>query len=143
MQAEIASRAVVLVIEDDPWTRAVETSLLADEGYTVVEAASGEEGLRLVRQRPPDVILLDLGLPARSGLDVLDLLRGDPATREIPVVVVSAYALLVDDASGPGRLATVQKPFDVADLLAQVDRAVESRQRAVPPGTAPAVVGAS
>lgn len=142
MQAEIADRAMVLVIEDDPWTRAVETSLLADEGYAVVEAASGEEGLRLVKQRPPDVILLDLGLPARSGLDVLDVLREDPATRHIPVVVVSAYALLVEDASAPGSLVTVQKPFDIADLLAQVHRAVQSRKDPCPPGAMPAVVRA-
>src|SRR5215471_14565493 len=81
----------VLVIEDDPWTRTITTALLAGEGFGVVEAKNGEEGLQQARAHGPDAILLDLALPTKSGLDVLRELKSEALTRDIPVIVVSAY----------------------------------------------------
>lgn len=79
----------VLVVEDDRFLRrACETSL-RQQGYAVRSAADGEEGLRLARTEPPDVVLLDLLMPKMTGLEVLRALREDEATRDIKVLVLS------------------------------------------------------
>ena len=91
MTVATSDQKTVLVIEDDPWTRTITTALLAGEGFAVVEAKNGEEGLSLARQHAPDAVLLDLALPTKSGLEVLRELKGDVATDAIPVIVVSAY----------------------------------------------------
>src|SRR5205085_5150489 len=88
----------VLVIEDDPWTRTITTALLAGEGFAVVEAKNGEEGLQQARDHTPDAILLDLALPTKSGLDVLRELKGESATATIPVIIVSAYGTLMNES---------------------------------------------
>src|SRR5207342_2433691 len=94
MIAATTGQKTVLVIEDDPWTRTITTALLAGEGFAVVEAKNGEEGLTLARQHTPDAVLLDLALPTKSGLDVLRELKSDDATAAIPVIIVSAYGML-------------------------------------------------
>jgi DNA-binding response OmpR family regulator len=113
----------ILVIEDDPWTRTITTALLAGEGFGVVEAKNGEEGLSLARQHAPDAVLLDLALPTKSGLEVLRELKGDAATGDIPVIIVSAYGMLMNEHDARQTAGIIQKPFDYDDLVAQVDRA--------------------
>ena len=115
--------ARVLVIEDDPWTRTITTALLAGEGFAVVEAKNGEEGLKLARSHAPHAILLDLALPTKSGLDVLRELKGDAPTSEIPVIIVSAYGSLMNEADAHHAAGVIQKPFDYDDLVGQVERA--------------------
>jgi len=113
----------VLVIEDDPWTRTITTALLAGEGFAVVEAKNGEEGLNLARAHSPSAILLDLALPTKSGLDVLRELKGDQPTRDIPVIIVSAYGTLMNETDAHNAAGVIQKPFDYDDLVGQVERA--------------------
>jgi CheY-like chemotaxis protein len=114
----------VLVVEDDPWIRSLMADLLAGEGYEVVEAPDGKQGLELASEREPDVILLDLAMPEVSGLDVLHELKSSNPTRDIPVIVVSAYAMLMMGSDARRADGVIQKPFDLADLLAQVQQAV-------------------
>jgi DNA-binding response OmpR family regulator len=111
---------VALVVEDDPATRALETDVLEEGGFNVIQARNGEDALRLAKERRPGVVLLDIALPTVSGFDVLRTLRSRPATSEVPVVLVSAYAGLVDDCEQRGANACVQKPSDIDGLLAQV-----------------------
>jgi DNA-binding response OmpR family regulator len=120
-----AGHKTVLIIEDDPWTRTITTALLAGEGFAVVEAKNGEEGLQLAREHAPDAVLLDLALPTKSGLEVLHDLKADTSTTSIPVLIVSAYGSLMNEHDA--RLATgvIQKPFDYDDLVGQVGRATE------------------
>jgi DNA-binding response OmpR family regulator len=113
----------VLVIEDDPWTRTITTALLAGEGFAVVEAKNGEEGLQMAREHAPDAILLDLALPTKSGLDVLRELKGEVTTQPIPVIVVSAYGSLMNEGDAHQTVGVIQKPFDYDDLVGQVERA--------------------
>jgi len=113
----------VLVIEDDPWTRTITTALLAGEGFAVVEAKNGEEGLQLARSHAPQAVLLDLALPTKSGLDVLRELKSDKTTSEIPVIIVSAYGALMNEADAHHAAGVIQKPFDYDDLVGQVERA--------------------
>ena len=123
MTVATLGQKTVLVIEDDPWTRTITTALLAGEGFAVVEAKNGEEGLQMAREHAPDAILLDLALPTKSGLDVLRELKGEVATQPIPVIVVSAYGSLMNEGDAHQAAGVIQKPFDYDDLVGQVERA--------------------
>jgi len=123
--AELQAKPLVLIVDDDSWIRTLMAELLASEGFAVLEASDGVRGLKLAQQRSPDVILLDLALPGRSGLEVLTVLKEQQPTREIPIIIVSAYALLLL-RDGLGRAdGMIQKPFDLSDLLAKVREAVD------------------
>ena len=80
MTVATTGQKTILVIEDDPWTRTITTALLAGEGFAVVEAKNGEEGLRRAHEHAPDAVLLDLALPTKSGLEVLRELKRDIST---------------------------------------------------------------
>ena len=123
MTVATPGQKTVLVIEDDPWTRTITTALLAGEGFAVVEAKNGEEGLSQARSHTPDAILLDLALPTKSGLDVLRELKGEAVTHDIPVIVVSAYGSLMNESDAHQAVGVIQKPFDYDDLVGQVERA--------------------
>jgi CheY-like chemotaxis protein len=100
-------------------------ALLGGEGYEVIEAKNGEEALQLAEQHIPDVVLLDLGLPTKSGLDVLRELKHRDPTRSIPVIVVSAYSTLMSDDDAKFATGTLHKPFNYEDLVDQVGRAAQ------------------
>jgi CheY-like chemotaxis protein len=123
MTVATMGQKTVLVIEDDPWTRTITTALLAGEGFAVVEAKNGEEGLKQARTHAPDAILLDLALPTKSGLEVLRELKGEAPTQHIPVIVVSAYGTLMNESDAHHTVGVIQKPFDYDDLVGQVERA--------------------
>jgi DNA-binding response OmpR family regulator len=115
-----AKRTLALIVEDDPATRALEEILLEADGFAVLTAKNGEEGIRLARERCPAVILLDLALPSASGFDVLKTLKSSVDTAEIPVVLISAYANLVENCATRGASGCVQKPFDIDELVSEV-----------------------
>src|SRR5919204_3208623 len=123
MTVAVTGQRTVLVIEDDPWTRTITTALLAGEGFAVVEAKNGEEGLNAARQHAPDAVLLDLALPTKSGLEVLRELKNDDSTGHIPVIIVSAYGSLMNEHDAHQADGVIQKPFDYDDLVGQVERA--------------------
>ncbi len=123
MIAANSGQKTVLIIEDDPWTRTITTALLAGEGFAVVEAKNGEEGLNLAREHAPDAVLLDLALPTKSGLEVLRELKASDQTEGIPVIVVSAYGTLMNEHDAHQAEGVIQKPFDYDDLVGQVERA--------------------
>ncbi len=118
-------KKTVLVVEDDPWARTVTSALLAGEGFAVLEAKNGEEGLVLASSMRPDVVLLDIGLPTKSGLEVLHDLKQDPKTQNTPVIIVSAFGDLVRGLHVEQTHAVVQKPFDYDELVGCVRSAVE------------------
>jgi CheY-like chemotaxis protein len=123
MTVAVTGQRTVLVIEDDPWTRTITTALLAGEGFAVVEAKNGEEGLRQADLHTPDVVLLDLALPTKSGLEVLRELKANPRTADVPVIVCSAYGTLMSEHDAQQAAGVIQKPFDYDDLVSQVERA--------------------
>jgi signal transduction histidine kinase len=79
----------VVVIDDDPLDLSLVEAVLAPEGFTVLRAASGMEGVKLVRERHPGVVLLDLMMPDMDGFSVVEMLRGEPATADVPIVVLT------------------------------------------------------
>jgi two-component system, cell cycle response regulator DivK len=82
--------ATVLLIDDSKFLRRANELSLTKAGHQIVTASDGEEGLRLAREKKPDIIVLDMLLPKLSGADLLQLLKGDPHTAKIPVVVLSS-----------------------------------------------------
>ncbi|MBI2973781.1 MAG: response regulator, partial [Armatimonadetes bacterium] len=83
------NKGTILIIDDQERSRSLYRALLLREGYEVLEAESGERGLELVKSAKPDVIILDLFLPALSGSDVLERIRADDSTKKIPIIVLS------------------------------------------------------
>lgn len=86
--ADLANKKV-LVVEDDPFLAQLLTNRLQKLGVVVLRAADGEEGLSMLREDKPNLVLLDLILPKKSGFEVLEEVRADPAIQGTPVIVVS------------------------------------------------------
>jgi CheY-like chemotaxis protein len=114
----------VLVIEDEAPLRANLARILSAEGYQVVVAADGDEGVRRVRETRPDAVICDILMPRLDGFGVLAALRSRPETAAIPFIFLTASADKVDLARGlqSGANEYVTKPFRIADLLAAVKR---------------------
>jgi CheY-like chemotaxis protein len=117
----------IVLADDDDDLRAVYAACLGTAGYTVVEAADGQQTVALVRARRPELLLLDIWMPGFNGFEVLDALRHDPAAARLKVVMLSsqsdADARL--EAFGAGAVAYLIKGLGLADLLDQVRRALE------------------
>jgi len=110
----------VLIVEDDPAIREVIADALETEGYEVVQAVDGVDGLRLAHEKPPDIILLDLMMPNMDGRTFRANQRQDGKLAHIPVVIVSAVA--AGQESGLDAVAYLHKPFDLNDLYRVVAR---------------------
>ncbi len=107
----------VLVAEDDADTAALLSDVLAGAGYAVTVIESGLGLLGEVRRLHPSVVILDLGLPYRSGVSLLTELKADPYTATIPVVVISGLVDLLPPDRTPLAAVILRKPFTVAELL--------------------------
>ena len=118
------SDRTVLHIEDNEYNRKIVRQLLSRTTYRLLEAADGEEGLAVAKRELPDLILMDVQLPKLSGLDATRLLRADPRTANIPLVVVTSFALSGDDrkAMDAGASAYLAKPYSPRDLMALINR---------------------
>lgn len=116
------NNARVVVIEDEPDIVEVMSYNLKREGFRVSTSARGDEGLKLVRNLAPSLVILDLMLPGTDGLTVCQQLKGDPVTREIPIIIVSAKGEESDVVIGLGMGADdyLAKPFSPRELLARV-----------------------
>lgn len=103
----------VLIIEDDRFNRRLYRDLLEAEGLEVRLATSAAEGIESARADPPALVVMDIELPGMSGLEATRLLKSDPATRAVPVLVISAHALGTSsaDADGAGADAFLSKPL--------------------------------
>ncbi|OFW31954.1 MAG: hypothetical protein A3G76_04165 [Acidobacteria bacterium RIFCSPLOWO2_12_FULL_65_11] len=101
----------ILVVDDDQFLRRACEVGLRRQGFTVVTAADGAEGLRLARTEPPDLILLDILMPKMSGIEVLRALKADEGTRSIPVLVLSnsSQASSIQQATALGAIGYLVK----------------------------------
>ncbi len=127
----------ILVVDDDPGVRMFVRRALEPEGYCVEEAADGAECLRRVRRSPPDLIILDLYMPEKDGLEVLRELRTiQPASRLITMSGGGpTYDMtILQSARFLGAPSALLKPFSVADLLDAVRRMLASEADPGPAG---------
>jgi two-component system phosphate regulon response regulator PhoB len=109
-------------VDDDPDIRALATLALRQDGHIVIEASSGQEALALIGVQVPDLLVLDLLMPAQGGLEVLEILRSRAATASLPVVVLTAMDDEVNTRAGFDFGATdyLTKPFSIPQLAARV-----------------------
>ena len=123
----------ILIVEDDPQIRRFLRATLTAEGYRFLEALTAGEGIRLASATPPDLILLDLGLPDRDGLDVIRQVR---EWSQLPIVVLSARGQESDKiaALDLGADDYVAKPFGVGELLARIRAAIRRSLPVAPEG---------
>jgi len=112
----------ILVVEDEADMARLLRHNLSERGYSVLLAANGERGLALAKSHLPDLILLDLGLPGLSGLNVLQELKENRATAALPVLIVSAHGSEDDIVLGLNLGADdyITKPFGMRELLARI-----------------------
>jgi CheY-like chemotaxis protein len=114
----------ILVVEDNPLNRELVVDLLEGAGYTVLQAEGGVGLLERVKAAQPGLILLDLQLPGLDGVTLARQLKADRATREIPVLAMTAYARLEDQkrAMEAGCDGYLRKPLDTQGFLQTVAR---------------------
>jgi two-component system cell cycle response regulator DivK len=119
----------ILVVEDNPLNLKLVRDVLQFAGYDVIEARSGEEGLRVAQQDPPDLVLMDLQLPGIDGTETLRRLREGSLGRDVPVVAVTAFAMAEDRerASQAGFDGFVEKPISVRELPGRVEAFINRR----------------
>jgi len=112
----------VLVVDDDPASRELLQEFLAAEGLEVATASDGRSSLEAFRRLEPDLVLLDVNMPLVDGFEVCRRLKGNPGTRLIPVVLVTALTATEDRVRGikAGADGFLTKPFDHSELLAHV-----------------------
>ena len=112
-------RHTILVADDEAVLRALVRATLSSAGYDVLEAADGDEALELARSARPDLIVLDLMMPGKSGLDVLRELRADPELAATPVVMLTARTRAADReaAAEAGADRFLAKPFSPRELV--------------------------
>lgn len=127
-----ASERTVLIIEDNPLIIKMVGLQLKQNGYQVISASNGFQGLNLARSASPDLILLDLMLPGIDGFEVLNLMRADPQTARVPVVIISAKSAQADIemANRIGASGYLVKPFGTPELLAVLHGLLDERQEA-------------
>ena len=118
------AHGTILVVEDNPLNRELVVDLLEGAGYTVLQAEGGVRLLERVKAAQPGLILLDLQLPGLDGVTLARQLKANPATREIPVLAMTAYARLEDQerAMEAGCDGYLRKPLDTQGFLQAVAR---------------------
>ena len=116
------SRSKVLIIEDEPDLVEVVSYNLKREGFQVISAGRGDDGLNMIRNLSPSLVILDLMLPGIDGLSICQHIKSDPLTRDIPIIIVSAKGEESDVVIGLGLGADdyLAKPFGPRELLARV-----------------------
>jgi two-component system, cell cycle response regulator DivK len=119
----------ILVVEDNPLNLKLVRDVLRFAGYDVIEALSGEEGIRAAEENHPDLVLMDLQLPGMDGTETLRKLRQGGLGRDVPVIAVTALAMAEDRerASLAGFDGYLEKPISVRALPGQVEAFLNGR----------------
>jgi DNA-binding response OmpR family regulator len=121
---KVGGKATILVVDDDTPIRSLLRQELTDTGYRVREAANGKAALDMVRLEKPDLIILDVMMPEINGFDVAAVLKNDPATMDIPIIILS----IVQDKERGFRIGVdryLTKPIDTEKLFYEIDELLE------------------
>jgi len=112
----------ILYVEDNEFNRKIVRQLLSQTSYRLIEAIDGESGVAMALAERPDLILMDVQLPKMSGLDATRTLRADARTNEIPIVIITSFALSGDreKAAAAGATRYLAKPYSPRELMTLV-----------------------
>jgi len=119
------SRRTVLIADDEPSVRMLVQATFETDAYNVIEAADGNEAWYLIREHRPSLVLLDVRMPGRTGLEILHAIKSEPSLVDTKVILLTASAQESDINAGlvAGADFYLTKPFSPRDLLSQVDEA--------------------
>ncbi len=121
------SRRTVIIADDEPSVRLLVQATIGADDYNVVEACDGNEAWSLIQEQRPSLVLLDVRMPGRTGLDILRAIRSDPNLAGTKVILLTASALASDMTAGlaAGADFYLTKPFSPRELLSRLDEALE------------------
>ena len=121
--------SLILIVEDNEKNLKLVRDVLQVKGYETLEAGTGEEGLKIARERMPALILMDIQLPGMSGIEALKALRAAPATAGIPVIAITASVMQQDrqQIMSAGFNGFIEKPINLRNFLDTVQRAMKAR----------------
>jgi CheY-like chemotaxis protein len=120
---------LILIVEDNEKNRKLLRDVLRFKGYQTVETETAEEGIRLAQESQPALILMDIQLPGIDGITALRQLRADPGTRKIPIIAVTASAMIHSrkEILAEGFDGYQTKPISLKDFLEEVRRVLDAR----------------
>ncbi len=119
---DVSHSLYILVVDDDQAMRNMLETVLLDEGYLVILARNGKEGLELVSKQRPALVLLDLMMPVMDGWQFLEAIKQIPEFQDLPVLLLSASRQLASTAKENAVKAFLPKPFELVKLLAYIDQ---------------------
>ncbi len=121
----------ILIIEDDPATSRLVDYSLRHQGYQVITASNGLEGVRKAQKESPDLVILDVMLPGIDGFEICHRLREDPATANMPILMFSAKAQEIDKDTGMkvGADDYLTKPSPPAEIIARVEKLLAKKNK--------------
>jgi len=119
----VPARKSILIVEDNALNMKLFSAMIAAQGYDVLQAADGAHGLRAAQLQHPDLIIMDIQLPSMSGLDVTRNLKADEATRRIPIIATTAFAMRGDEEIilASGCDAYMSKPIAISQFLELIE----------------------
>jgi len=122
---------LILVVDDEPEVHTVLGKMLQKEGYHIEHAYNGDETFRLIEEKKPDLIILDIMMPKISGIEVCNKLRSQESTKNILILIVSARDAQADRLEGltHGADEYVSKPFHLKSLVRKIEHMIEKRKR--------------
>jgi len=120
--------SLVLIVEDNEKNMKLARDILQAKGYQTVEAVTGEEGVKLARERKPDLVLMDIQLPGINGIEAFKQIRADAGTKSIPVVALTASVTPTDrsEITAAGFNAFISKPINLREFVETVKRLIEA-----------------
>ena len=123
----------ILIIEDDPATQRLVDYSLKQEGYQIITASNGLEGIRKALKESPDLIILDVMLPGMDGFEICYRLRSEPATANLPILMFSAKAQEIDKDTGikVGADDYLTKPSAPSDIVNHVEKLLAKKKSGV------------
>ena len=123
--------STVLIVEDNEKNMKLARDVLQAKGYKTLEAVSGEDGVRLAKEKKPDLVLMDIQLPGINGIEAFKQLRADSKTARIPVIALTASVTPTDRSaiSAAGFDAFVSKPINLREFIDTVKRLVDGGRK--------------
>jgi two-component system cell cycle response regulator DivK len=123
--------SLVLIVEDNEKNMKLARDVLQAKGYSTLEAVTGEEGVKLAKEKKPDLVLMDIQLPGISGIDAFKQIRGDAKTKAIPVIALTASVTPTDRTAitAAGFDAFLGKPINLKEFIDTVKRLLENAKK--------------